>query len=455
MKKYILISFFSVVLITNIKAQGGFSFYQLRDVVPQTQSVQPAFIQNNTFTFGLSGAQTTFQGDFELGDILYKSPSGGGNFSIDFNNLLENTAAVSQLNLDATANVVTIGFKSKWGSFSLFGNVRTKLDFEYDDDIIEFLANGNSNRIGSSLNFENTKISLDTYHEFGLGFARTFLKEKLTLGVRAKMINGIFHVSTEDGAQASIATDATTYDMTFSIRNARVRTAGLNMLFNSDDYDDNALQDYAVSNGNNGFAFDFGAKYDIFDYLSVEFSVLDLGNITWKEEVINYQADDADVTFRGVPLRGIDDIDQVLEDSLLGKFTSEENYTEFKKSMSPRTYLAVSYKPGVNDRFTLMAYNNHVFNEIKPAYSLSYNRSAGKFTFGAITTYRSTNSRTNFGFNMAANLGPVQLYMATDNLLVVNQPEKRSIADVRFGLNLMIGYKKWKNPNAVVNLDEL
>jgi len=455
MKRHLLISIFSVALITNINAQGGFSFYQLREVVPQTQSVQPAFIQSNTFTFGLSGTQTTFQGEFELGDILFKSPTGGGNFSIDFNNLLASTSAVSQLNLDFTANVVTMGWKNKLGSFSLFGNVRTKLDLEYDDDLIEFLANGNANRIGSSLDFNNTRINLDTYHEIGIGYARTFLKEKLTVGVRVKMISGIFHASTEEGAQASIATDATTYDWTIAVRNGRIRTAGLNMLFNPDDYADNALENYVVSSGNTGVAFDFGAKYDILDFLSVEFSVLDVGNITWKEEVINYETEDTEITFRGIPLKGIEDIEQALEDSLLGKFNSEENNTEFKKAMSMRTYLAVSYRPGANDRITLMGYNNHVFNQFRPAYSLSYNRTAGKFTFGAITTYRAASGRTNFGFNVAANIGPIQLYLATDNLLVFNKPEKRSIADVRFGLNLMLGYKKWKDPNTVVNLDEL
>lgn len=455
MKKIIIISIFSLALITNINAQGGFSFYQLREVVPQTQSVQPAFIQNNTFTFGLSGVQTTFQGDFDLENILYKNPNGTGDYGIDFNHFLENTNAVTQLNFDATANIVTLGFKNKWGSFSLFGNARTKMDIQFDRDVIEFLANGNSNRIGSELNFSNTKVSLDTYHEIGIGFARTFLENKLTVGVRAKLINGILHASIDDNAQGTLATDATTYDMTFSVRNGSIRTAGLNMLINSNDYASGAFEDYAVANSNNGYAFDIGAKYEIFDYLNVEFSVLDLGNVTWQEEVINYETEDADVVFRGVPLRGIDEIDQVLEDSLLGKFISEENYEGFKKSMSPRTYLAVSYKPGVNDRFTLMGYNNHVFNSFKPAYSLSYNRDMGQFTFGVIGTYRTTNSRANLGFNMATNFGPLQLYLATDNLMVLNKPEKRSIADIRFGLNLMFGYKKWKNPDAAVNLDKL
>ncbi len=454
MKRYILLSIFSLALITNARAQGNFSFYQLREIVPQAQSLQPAFIPNNAFTFGLPGVGLAFQGDFVLGDLLHK-PTGIGDYTIDLDVLLEATNPSNLMNLDVTANLFHLGIRTKLGAFSIFANARAKFDFQYDDDLMEFIANGNANRIGSAISLSDTRIRVNSFHEIGLGYAKTFLGGKLTLGARVKMIQGLFHASTLEGAAGSIATDGTSYDWTVNVQNGTANTAGLDFFLNSDDYEDSELTDYLISNGNTGVAFDFGAKFDPFKWLSVEASVADVGKISWKEQVINYNTADTSVVFSGVQLRGLENSDQVLEDSVAAKFRSNETNVGFETTLSKRTYVSVSYRPGKNDRFTAMAYNNHVFGRFEPSYAVSYNRRAGQFTFGVVGSFRARGNNTNVGFNIATNIGPFQMYLATDNLMVLNKPELRSKADFRFGLNLMFGYKKFKNPNAVVNLDEL
>ena len=454
MKRFIITTILFSALVFNAKAQGNYSFYQLRDLVPQSQGLQPAFIPDNSFTLGLPGARMTFQGDFELGDILYK-PTGFGDYTVDFGVWLNATNPENFLNLDATVNIFHLGFRNKLGAFSIFANARAKFDFLYDQDLVEFLANGNGNRIGGSISFENTRIRANTFHEVGIGFARKFLGERLTIGARVKRVNGMFHASTAEGARGSLTTNADNYNLTVAIENGTINTAGLDFLFNSDDYEDSELTDYLMNSGNNGIAFDFGVKFDILKTVTLEASISDVGSIEWKESVINYNTADTTVTFTGVQLRGLDNSDDLAQDSILSKFRSNETNLGFTTKLASRTYVAASYKPSKNDRFTAMAYNNHVFGRFEPAYAVSYNRRAGKFTFGVIGSFRGRGNNTNVGFNMATNFGPMQLYLATDNALVLNKPETRSKADFRFGLNLMFGYKKWRSSDRVVNLDEL
>ncbi len=457
MKRLILLSIFVLTLVTNVNAQGNFSFYQLREIVPQASNLQPAFIPQNSFSLGLpglGGVGVTFQGDFELGDLLYK-PNGFGDYTVDFDVLLAATNPTNFMNLDVTANLLHLGIRNKLGAFSLFANARVKMDFHYDDDLMEFLANGNSNRIGGAISFDETMIRLNSFHEIGIGYAKTFLNERLTVGARVKMVTGLFHASTAEGATGSIATDADDFTWTVNIQNGTVNTAGLDLLLNESDYPDNALQDYLISNDNSSMAFDIGAKFDILKTLTVEASVMDIGSITWKETMVNYNTADTTAIISGVQLRGLENSDEVLEDSVTAKFRSNETNMSFKTTLAKRTYAAISYRPSKDDRFSFTAYNNHVFGRFEPTYAVSYNRKAGQFTFGVIGSFRGRNNNTNIGFNMAANLGPFQLYLATDNMMVLNKPELRSKADIRFGINLMFGYKKWRNPERVVNLDEL
>ena len=120
-----------------------------------------------------------------------------------------------------------------------------------------------------------------------------------------------------------------------------------------------------------------------------------------------------------------------------------------------RTYLSASLYLTPRDKFTLMAFNNSVFGEIDPSFAAAYNHTVNKFTFGVLGSYRGPENELNFGANIASDIGPVQLYVATDNALVSNRPERYSKIDFRFGLNLMFGYKKWKKKSDIVNLDAL
>lgn len=444
-----------VVLVSvQASAQGFLSFYQLRDLVPQTSNFQPAFIPDNTFTFALPQVGTTVQGDFRLQEFLYKAP-GQGDFSINFDVLNGVALPENILNIQADVNLFHFGFKTKKGGFSVFGNVRSNIDFLYNKDMIEFLANGNSNRIGETLDFSGSTIRLDAYQEVGVGYARKFLGDKLTVGARAKLVTGMYHASINEDAHFSLTTNADDFSWQVRVENGTVNTAGLDFLFNSDDYEGSEMSQYMLSNENQTIAFDFGARFKPLKWLELEVAVNDIGTINWTEQVRNYNTADTDFTFSGINLRNLDNPEQSIQDSIANKFSSNETQVAFSTNMARRMYLVSSFFLTPNDRFSFTYFKRNALSNSTANYAISFNHRFEKFVVGILGSYRGANSEYNFGANLATNIGPVQMYLAMDNALVTNRPEQYSKADFRFGLNLMFGYKKWIKKLDIVDLDAL
>ena len=112
----------------------------------------------------LENAGLTIQGDVTLQELLYKSP-GSNDFTIDFDVLNAAASELNQINFQTDVNLFHLGIKTKVGGFSLFANVRSNIDFVYNKDMIEFLANGNSNSLGATLDF--TGSSHSSVRDFG------------------------------------------------------------------------------------------------------------------------------------------------------------------------------------------------------------------------------------------------------------------------------------------------
>lgn len=455
MKKLAIIVLF-VLGVANVNAQGYLSFYQLRDIVPQTQGLQPAFIPSNSLAISLPGANVGFliQGDLKLEEILHR-PDGQTDFTIDFDVMSAAAQDQNFLNLDLTANLFHIGIKTKKGGYSIFANARATFDFKYGRDFIDFLADGNANKIGETIDFSDTRIRMEAYHEVGIGYARTFLQERLTIGARAKVVTGLFHASLADGASGTLTTDANDFSWQIAVQNGTANTAGLDFLINSDDPAYSDLSGYALNNENRTIAFDFGAKFKPLKWLEVEAAVNDIGSINWKESVRNYNTADTTVTFSGVDLDGIQDSGEVFKDSLENKFNSNETQLAFKTNLPRKIYLTASAYLTPRDRFSVTYFQSNALENLPANYALSYNHRFDKFVFGVLGSYRRSNNETSIGANLGTNIGPLQLYLAMDNVLVTNRPERFSKADFRFGLNLMFGYKKWRKKSEVVDLDEL
>ena len=456
MKKLILTFVLALGAVFSLKGQSYFAFYELRDVVHQTQTLQPAFVPNNSLTVSLPALNfgTSFQADFKLEELFYRPP-GEADFSINFDVLRAAAQEDNHLDTDITNNLLHVGFKTKAGGFSFFVNARTIVNMVYGEDFMEFLANGNGNRIGGTLDFTGTSLKLNGITEYGVGHTRKFFDGKLVVGARVKLLNGIFHGSIADDFSGTLTTDTDTYAWSITTRNGTINTAGIDYLTDNNSPGDKSLDAYAINNKNSGVGFDIGAKYQVLDWLRVEAAWNDIGKINWKEEVRNYNTADGTVEFNGVNLRGLEDFESVVQDSLLNQFNSNETEESFTSEIGSRLYFTATANVTPKNRFSLTYFKSNALENIPANYALSFNHKIEKFVFALVGSYRGANHEMNLGASIASDIGPVQLYMALDNALMINRPEQYSKADFRFGINLMFGYKKWKKTPDIVDLDKL
>ena len=190
------------------------------------------------------------------------------------------------------------------------------------------------------------------FHEIGIGYVHKFLCKRLTVGTRIKRVTGMFHASIQERAIGTLATDATDFVWTVNLENASANTAGLDYLFNSDNYNVKDFTKYLVNNENSTIAFDIGVKFKVL-VAGAEAAINDIGSINWKEQTRNYNLYDTTVIFRGVELEGIENSNQVLEDSLTNKFRSDETRLAFSSNLPTRVFLTASAYLTPNDKILI------------------------------------------------------------------------------------------------------
>ena len=276
MKRYIYsttLLFF--VFINSVKAQDYLSFYNLGDYVIQTQNVSPIYLPKYKVNFGTPlNVGFNLNSQIKLNDFLVES---GNNLKIDLDNLNAVADNANAVATDVVANIFMLGIKTKKGSITFFANAKSNFVWEFTKDFTNIAANG----FGESFSLSAEKIGFTSYSEIGIGLTRTFLKDKLSVGLRLKSLSGIAHSSLEDSAQFSLDINPTNFIWTVNTANATINTAGV-----SD------TENIAFFGKNSGFGMDLGLGYEVNDKLSFELSINDLGSINWKEDVTNYNLSD-------------------------------------------------------------------------------------------------------------------------------------------------------------------
>ncbi|MDO5968351.1 DUF5723 family protein [Flavivirga aquimarina] len=441
-KGTLLISVFIAFTMYNVTAQEYFSFYQLRDYVFQTQSISPTYMPQNTFTIAIPGSNfgVNYQNGFQLKDVLVENTNSGA-LEIDLGNLLLHVENINTLKTNVTGHLFYMGLRKGKNAFSVFLNTKTDVNVQLTKPFFNFLANGNSSQVGELIDLGHNKFNATAYREIGFGYVRTFLDNKFKVGFNLRFLGGVFHASTQHNAELTLLTKADTYNWEMTAQNATVNTAGLDLIINKDNYPNNALTSYIFGNKNRGIAFDLGASYQLSKKFIIEISTNDIGSITWKEHVINYNIEDGSGTFTGLDLKDIDDVEQAFENELSTIFTTNETQRSFKTKLGVKSYVSTSYLPNKKNRFSLTGFNNYTFNDFSPSFALAYNRTLKRSTFGVTSSFGGHQKPIGFGGNFAVSLGALQIYAATDN--IISKVENVYNADFRFGINLNLGYKKW------------
>lgn len=429
--------FFLLLLGTPLWAQQELSL-PLMSHLANYSTINPSYIPDNTWTIRLPSIGFSLMHTGPSFNELYTKEASGvyqldGNQAtdqFDSNNLFSGTFSGDLLGLDYTWGLHTVSF-----SYGMYADAAVN----YSDDGILLLLKGNGSTIGQTLSV-GPALSINMYDKIGVGYAQKI--NQFSFGGRVNLLFGRKTLSTEEH---SIQLTTTSDYYTLNLQT--------NYLVNSSDFveineNTNDISFYDTNMkpglGQNGFGIgiDLGAGYEVSEDIRGFVSVTNFGKINWKENVGNYSSHN-NSNYDGVEIESLANLDTA---SLSGMLDSIQKFVAFEKSTNEfQTTLPTNYTLGgswdiskkirldgaimmkdVLDKYLVAAgvgVQYKVLNWAKLGGSISYQ-----------------NKKVNhLGLNATIDAQPVQLFIATDNILTFLNPKSANTMHFRLGMNLLFG----------------
>lgn len=336
-------------------------------------------------------------------------------------------------------------------------------EFHYSRDFLGFFVNGNGNYLGHD-NPADFSIGVDAsvLTEMSLGLQYD-ITDKLTVGIRPKVLLGIANVNINDD-QTKIYTDPDTYEMTADININMQASSVLRM----DDV--NAIRDFGtlfqeidINNmfdfkQNLGYAIDFGASYTFNKHLGVSAGVYDLGYVKWEKSKEKHNHKD-NVVINDALIDEFEDLldmnldfNDMLSDLIEDVWDNDSLYNGpgYKTSLKTRIMLQGYYELMPMARFTAISQLYYVKDKFRPTLTLAYSGSFFKFLNFTASYTASKYAGNSIGAGLSLNLGPFNVYVVTDNIMIFTKLHTTPIemattynaANVRLGMVFTLGKVK-------------
>ncbi|MCB9338836.1 MAG: hypothetical protein H6577_11975 [Lewinellaceae bacterium] len=356
-------------------------------------------------------------------------------------NIIRQDLEYSTLNLAVRIDRLTLslGHSTKYHAF---------LDFP--KALPQVIWQGNAQFIGETIDLGH-EIDLTGYHEIAFGAAYRF--GKLTLGAKAKILDGIANLSTDfEHHSASLYTDPDVYQITLT--GDYLLNAANSVFYNGYDYLKTdftfgrlTTENLVFTSGNRGFAYDAGARLEL-GKLDLSLSVLDIGKITWNKRNYNYAASKTytydGLDFSGALTGGNDASLSNALDTLEALFQPEKTYKSYTTELPRRIYANALFQ--LNDRWNIggLFYSEKFRGKTQNAYALGATWAARPWlTLGATYAIKDENkSYDNVGLNLSVQWKFIQIFGATDNVAALILPGESKNFSARGGLALLLAGKE-------------
>lgn len=405
----------------------------------QANRTNPALLPQSKVTIGLPNIYnrlyitgTTYE------DLIGTNENGESTLTIN--------EAIAQLNdendLRESLSLETVSLGLQLGKLhaSIYHAIKFDAYLQYPKTLPQLIWQGNAQFIGQDVQIGHN-VQITGYHELGLGlgFQPT---EHLTIGGRLKLLSGIGDASTER-TSLSVYTDEDIYQLTLTA----------DYLLNSSSFVRyNSFKDLELDfnlgkfeldkffSGNFGIGFDLGVRYQT-EKWDVAISAADIGSITWKDDAHNYE-------LKGIyDYAGLDIAQAFLEDSISLEtaldtleeiFMIAETTNSYTTKLPAKFYLSTSFamseKWQLGAAFFIESYREKVF----PTFTLATQHQLSNLLSLGASYSISDGTYNNVGLNAIVNLGPLQIFGVTDNIIAVFQPDKSHHLNARVGLNLLL-----------------
>ncbi|MGF1637358.1 MAG: DUF5723 family protein [Cyclobacteriaceae bacterium] len=439
-----------------VLAQQQNTFYFMNGVAQQSY-LNPALIPDHKVTIGLPGMSSIYtsagNSGFTYNDAFSRRPSDDSLvFELDrMANKLGNKNYISQ---HTALDGLFIGFDvgPRW-YFTFNVSVKSMSRLMYPRDLINLAKDGNAGSIGEEL-LLSPQVEGLAYREMAVGLAHK-VNERLSFGARLKYLRGAANITT-DQSQFSLRTDE---DFSMTIQgDMLLKTSGINQ-FEDGSIEINNVSDALGVFSNTGFGIDLGASWQPNDDFKFALSIVDLGYINWKNDILGYGLTNgtASYTFRGFDIaKLIDDEDaaQAEFDELEAAFDVDEvNIDSYSTWLPTRFLLSGEYFIRPNLRTGLLLSSEIYRGRFNGSASVNVARDFGRRMTFALSWSAMHRQYNNFGAGLNLNFAPIQFYVAADNAMrlpfalmsdgnINNFINQSKVVNVRAGINLIFGYRK-------------
>lgn len=422
-----------------IKAQVEHTLYGFQ-TLPQVTMTNPAHIPYSKMNFTLIPALSSASFGFNNSGFTYSQLV---DESVD--EAVQNLRTRNFIDLKVDNEWLHAGFrvlKKNYIHFSISERMRAQV--QYPGDLIVLLWEGNGRSLlGKTANLSNMALNLMHYREYTAGFSRE-VTDELTLGVRAKYINGLGNFYTRK-SEFGIYTDSLSFDITMS-GSFEVNSSGLPL-------DSTVTYNPGFSN-NHGFGVDLGLSYRNKNGFGFSLSALNLGNINWSQNVRSFSNEDINLTYRGVPINNIFTADDSsaassiyeFRETLVEKFNTQESAQSYRTNLPSQLFLGLSQQ-FLDEKLTLSLVGTGIIQDrfFRGGARLGATVTVGKI-LGVTANYGVYgNSPVNIGFGFSFTPGPIQFYFITDNIIGGPLWDKHRNVHARLGFNITIGKQYGKS----------
>ena len=432
--RIIVLLFSMSAMVLCAKAQTNLSFYPLEDQF-NSFNYNPAFLssqkKSNFSIFPMGGTSIGYNNQRVIKDLVSKSISGITS-NDDYKNILKSMVDRSLINQSIESTLLTFTMMSKVGFFNFrireIENFSTAVKGELTDFIIKSgIQSATVNQI------QSLPAQAMHYREYSLGYSISTKNNKLAAGLRTKIyfgkaaffsgISGQINPNPSGGYALNTGGEA---KVSFPGESGTInKTSGKTM-------------DYLMNSGNPGIGVDLGVNYRIMPALTLSLSVIDLGQINWKNN-LNSKSFNGHYAFKDS--LNYDEITKIITktgtnsyiDSVSTIFDLDTIPFGFSRPMPITIYAGLKYQVSPNlkislvDKFVKLKNMNYNSFSILASFNMSKNIlvSSGYSMIG--------NSYKNIPLALLFKKDFGQVYIGTDNLLAFIVPSISDFAGFTFG----------------------
>ncbi|MCB9261892.1 MAG: hypothetical protein H6607_05915 [Flavobacteriales bacterium] len=460
--KKILIALF-VLGYMPLLGQNNMTLYNMK-TVPQRFYANPAtpsdakvyigfpFLTSNTIGAGFSSFVLK-----DVNDAMIKTDSG---IIFDATEFSKSFKKDNKLFINYGMDLMCFGFKIPKGYLFVNSGIKTNTAVSFPGDLFAFLAQGNGgDNLDRTFNY-GFKANLLSYVDLGLGLSLEPIKDKLRVGGRIRAIKGLYVLQTAK-SDITFHTDPNTFDYTLAsdieinAANSFQSLAGLDLINGSNISVQTANVGDMVGSlfkpSNRGWGIDLGAQFKPTEKITLSGSVLNLGRIKWNKNNISWVSKNpgAQYRFEGIQMDDAFNYDknqfetdkEELKDTLISIFNLTSNTNTFHTGLFGEFYLGANYNLLKNFDVGALFYGQVVNRSFYPAFTLSANTKLTNVFATSISYSVANNSFVNAGLGVSLNLGFLQFYLVSDNLLSVFWPTQVNTLSLRTGINITQGRK--------------